>query len=514
MPNGSMANSFTIRGFFNHSSLLFPVLLAGLFALGLGIRLYDLTDPPLGTRQLRSAVIARGMYYQGLRSAPEWQRDIAVAQWKEEAIIEPPLLERLVALSYRIVGAEYLWLARLWSSLFWVLSGIALLALTRDMKLPDGGLISLAYYLFLPFAILESRTFQPDPLMVSLMLVSLWASYRWYLRRTWFMAILAGLLAGLAIFTKTVAAFPLLAAWAGIVLGGVGLRKAVRDGQIWVVSALSLLPALLYYVYGTFMAGFLVQQFSLRFFPNLVSDPAFYVRWMNQIGFKAGYGAFLLALVGVLLLPTRVQRGMAIGLLAGYLTYGLSFPFHITTHDYYQLPLIPIVALLLAPGAEVVFRQLATYDTGALARVGVIGILLFGMAFKLWEARVTLAQRDDRGEGVFWEYLGERMGYDASVIGLTQDYGYRLTYFGWLRPQHWFTGGDFALRELAGHSSEDVFAELAAQLAGKDYFLVTLFGEFEGQPDLHDLLYSNYPVYEQGGGYLIFDLQHPLASGP
>jgi 4-amino-4-deoxy-L-arabinose transferase-like glycosyltransferase len=501
------------KSFFRPSGVFLTVLLAILFLGGLGIRLYDLTDPPLGTRPLRSAVIARGMYYQNLNSAPEWQRQVAVSQWKEEGVIEPQLLERIVAISYRLVGQEYLWLARLINTLLWVVSGIALYALAKDMGYPDGGVISLVYYLFLPFAILESRAFQPDPLMVSLIVLALWAMYRWYLRQTWGAAVLAGGLAGLAIYVKSVALFPVLGAWLGLLLAGIGLRKAFRHPAVWLISALTILPGLLYTIYGTFIAGFLAQQFSLRFFPNLLQEPAFYVRWMNQIGFKAGFGAFMLSLVGLLLLRTKEQKAMGAGLLAGYVLYGFSLPFHITTHDYYQLPLIPIVALLLAPVAETIFKQLSSLNYVSLLRVAILGILVFGLAFKLWDVRVTLAQRDDRKEGIFWEFLSDQMGRDSTVIGMTQDYGYRLAYFGWLRPGHWLTSGDFELRQLAGISEEELFIQLAAQLTGYDYFLVTLFNEYERQPELQALLESNYPVFSEGPGYLIFDLRHPLAEG-
>jgi len=44
-----------------------------------------------------------------------------------------------------------------------------------------------------------------------------------------------------------------------------------------------------------------------------------------------------------------------------------------------------------------------------------------------------------------------------------------------------------------------------------DYFLVTLIGDFEAQTDLHDYLFANYP-YEQGDGYYLFDLHHPLGT--
>ena len=50
-----------------------------IFIAALGIRLYDLTDLPLDfhpTRQLFSALKARGMYYETLPNAPAEQREL------------------------------------------------------------------------------------------------------------------------------------------------------------------------------------------------------------------------------------------------------------------------------------------------------------------------------------------------------------------------------------------------------------------------------------------------------
>ena len=66
-----------------------------IFGVGLVIRVYDYDDPLLDfhpTRQLHSALMARGMYYQNLTSVPEWQRDMAVRQWKAEGVIELPFV--------------------------------------------------------------------------------------------------------------------------------------------------------------------------------------------------------------------------------------------------------------------------------------------------------------------------------------------------------------------------------------------------------------------------------------
>ena len=79
---------------------LTTVLLVVLFVAGLGIRLYDLTDLPNDfymVRQYHSLVIARGMYYAHLTTVPAWQRTMAVAEWKGEGLIEPPIMESIVA---------------------------------------------------------------------------------------------------------------------------------------------------------------------------------------------------------------------------------------------------------------------------------------------------------------------------------------------------------------------------------------------------------------------------------
>jgi len=70
------------------------------------------------------------------------------------------------------------------------------------------------------------------------------------------------------------------------------------------------------------------------------------------------------------------------------------------------------------------------------------------------------------------------------------------------------TSGDISYRELAGQEL-DMQAIFKEQVEGKDFFLVTLLGEFEKQPALKSMLYNHYPVYEETGDYIIFDLRYP-----
>lgn len=482
------------------------------FALGLGIRLFDLTDLPLDfnpTRQLFSAIKARGMYYQYARDIPDWQREMAIAQWQAKADVEPPVIETLTAGLYLSFG-EHLWFGRLIASLFWLLGGLALYALARRIASADGALVALLYYLFQDFGVIASRSFQPDPLMIGLTLSALWAFDHWLETRAWKWTVAAGLLAGLAIFVKNVAVFPLLGGFVLMLFAVRGWKAALRDAQTWALALLAALPTLVYLVNGLYISKDVELAVGLRFFPNLWIDPGFYVRWKNIISNTLGFGPFLLALLGIFLAPAGRVRALLLGTLLGYLAYGFALSYHISTHNYYQLPLMVFIAPSLAVVGKVLFHALAQVNDRSLwARLAVGGVLLLGVGAEMWAVRVELVKDDFRAEPQFWAALGDKLGHTTPVLGLTQDYGNRLEYWGWQYVEEWPTTGDQNLRELAGKakSFEELFAD---RIAGKRYFVITNFNQFDRQPELKERLFSSYPLLEQTPEYLIFDLEHPL----
>ena len=477
-----------------------------IFALGLLIRFYDLTDLPLdfhGTRQLHSAMIARGMYYQNLESAPEWQRDMAVQQWKAEGLIEPPIMERLTAFTYSIVGHDYLWIPRIYSIFFWMIGGIALFLLIRDIIGIYGAFIGLIYYIFLPYGAIASRAFQPDPLLTCMLILSYLAIARWLKNQNWKWTMVAGLLGGLAIFVKSTAVFFIAPVWIGLVFFRIGLVKAIKSPKVWVIGVLSIIPYLLFHIYGVYITGLLSSQFALRFFPNMWPDPVFYLRWNGELSSVVGFEWFLIALLGMFAIKEKEHRIMLVSVWIGYFIYGMTFPHHISTHDYYQLPIIPIVAIGLGASAEVLFRNLK--GKRWFINAAIIGVVLFGVTIKAWDVRVTLKRMDYRQEQQFWEELREVLGPATPVVGLTHDYGYRMAYWSWITPENWMTSGDIEYRKLAGHEI-DINTIFQEQSSGKDFFVITLKGEFENQPELQSIL-SNYPIYAEEDEYIIFDLR-------
>jgi len=481
-----------------------------LLALGLALRLYDLTDQPIdfhATRQLRGAIIARGMYYQMLPNANPETNELALGFANTVGQYEPSIIEKLVAYAYLLAGEEKLWLSRIFTSLFWIVGGLALFALALRMSSAWPALAVLAYYLILPFGVQASRSFQPDPGMVMWMVLTIYALYRWSEKPAWKWALLAGLLGGVGLLTKVVAAYFIGGAAAALALHTLGVRRFWRSPQVWAMAILMLLPTFLYYIGRGGRASEYFAGWTLSL-SHLLLDPSWYVRWLNLVQNLMGLTPLLLALVGVLIARQK-DRLLLVGLWGGYLVYALFLPYQMYTHNYYHLQLIPIISLSLIPVAEAILERLGqqTRFWQALA----IGVTLVGIAFPAWLSIAEQKRENFRNEPAYWQEIASHLPTDGKILALTQDYGYRLMYYGWRKVILWPNRGELKLSELRGVSREfeDFFAR---RIEGKRYFLVTAFGQFNDQPDLKQILAERYSLIAQGDGYLIYDLEHPLSG--
>jgi hypothetical protein len=474
-----------------------------ILGLGLAIRLYDLTDLPLDfhpTRQLLSAIKARGMYYETRADVPREQQNFAVQQWKVRAAIEPEVFERLVAFTYRFTG-EQLWMARIFSSLFWVIGAGFLFLLARELVSVDGALTSMAIYLFLPYGVIASRSFQPDPLMVMLIIMFWWAVVRWSKDPdSYKFAVLAGLFGGLAIFIKFVAAFFVIGGALGVILGKWTIRQVVRKPQLFLMLALGMAPGTVYLVYGVWVAGYLGQQFGGRFIPALFFSPAYYLGWVGVLNLMMGGATLMLALFGLFFLEKEKLRFM-LGLWAAYALFGIYFNYHVSSHDYYSLPLIPIVALSFGPLAEHFFSRLAVIR---VPKIAILTILFIGIFSSLWGTRAVMKSVDYRPEADMWVEISESVG-ERRLAGLTRDYGASFAYWGWKALTTWPTSGDINYHVGMRDARDDFEAQFAELTLNRDLFLVTDLEGLKRQPLLEEKL-QGYPIFAQGDGYLIYDL--------
>jgi hypothetical protein len=503
--------------FSTRTSKTFALLI--IFMLGIAIRLFDLTDLPLdfhSTRQLLSAIKARGMYYATLTNAEVDTeiRTFAIQQWKFRASVEPEFFESVVAFTYQFTG-EQVWIARIYSSMFWMIGAIFLFLLAHKLTNMDGAIASTAIYVFLPYAIIASRSFQPDPLMTMLIIIFLWAVYEWSSLtptplpegegqrvRAWKFAIMAGLFGGFAIFIKFVAAFFVISGGLGALTNYKSIKEAIKNPQIYVMAILGIMPGAAYLIYGIFFTDYLSDQFGGRFIPTLFLSPSYYVGWLNMLNLVFGGMVLMFALLGLFFYDDKKRRFM-LTLWFGYLTFGFTFNFHISTHDYYSLPLIPIVAFSIAPLTSFLLTKLSEITNTKLLRFFSFLFLLFGLIASVWNVRNTLNATDYRPEAQMWQEISQITdGYN--VAGLTQDYGSRMAYFGWRSITSMPSYGDILYSTERGSQAdfEERFNEIISK---KDLFLVTDFNDLNLQPFLKEKL-ETYPIFAEGDGYVIYQL--------
>ena len=481
-----------------------------LFVTAFTIRLYDLTDPPLDfhpTRQLLSAIKARAQYFKTRPAGyTDEQKDIGRRQARLKAQVEPEVLETLVAYTYRMTG-EKLWVARIYSSLFWVIGGIFLFLFVCRLASFDAAIFSSAYYLLFPYAILASRSFQPDPLMVMLIIIFWWAFLSWLdlpvgssSIKEWGVAGVAGIIGGLAIYVKFSSAFFVIGAALGLALSRFTWRELFRNGKIWLMAILGALPGTIYLLGG--LQDGLGGQFRGRFIPALLLSPFNYLAWMNKVDLAAGAIFVMLGLLGFFLTTDRRFRSLLFGLWGAYLLYSLYFNYHSATHDYYQLPLIPIVAVSLAPLGGWFFARLAEATVNGMQRSVVSIILMIGIFMVVWNVRGQMKTMDYRKDAAMWTRIGEIV-QNRSVIGLVEDYGSALEYYGYRTIPTWPYAGDTKYLLGGELETEELFKEYSSK---KDLFLITDFEELDHQPALKEIL-KKYPVLASGDGFILYDLR-------
>ncbi len=358
----------------------------------------------------------------------------------------------------------------------------------------------LAFYLLIPYSVSASRAFQPDPLMVMLLIIFWWSMENWGRQLAWKWALIAGISGGLAIFVKFPAAFFVIGGAAGVIFAQVGVIKSLKNPQTWAIVLLGILPPGAYLFYGTLMGGFLDQQFGGRFYPEMWISPFFYLRWFLKLEDIAAVPWLALTVLGWLVLSSKPAKIFISSLWAAYFIFGMAFAHHISSHDYYSLPLIPIAALGLAQLARVILPVvLEKIQQARSLQIIVISLIIGSCLLTTVDQYIKQRENDYRPQAAFWSQVGNAVGHQPGVLALTTDYGYPLAYYGWQNSSPWPASVDIS-------NFEDTFARLASN---KDYFLITDFDEYDRQPSLQQQLTSHYPVLVQGKGYLLFDLSHP-----
>jgi hypothetical protein len=469
-------------------------------------------------RQYHGALLARGFY--------EWLLTGNLRTIPPDGIIEPPILELVASLAYVVFGEEHLWIPRLLSALFWMVGGVFLYLIAKKIVSPNAAVFSVGFYLFVPYSVFASRAFMPDPLMIMLLVISIFTILRYHEQPSTRRLIVAAVASSLAIFVKPgICQFQLFGAFVSLAIYRQGVRSSLLSRHFLVFMTLSILPTMLYFLYGTTFAEFLSGQTSSRkIIPQLILQPSFWDGWLLVLWLVVGYVAFVGALLGVFLLRKGFPRALLIGLWGGYLLFGLTFTFHIHTHSYYSLQLIPLVALSLAPVSALVMTYLGRVGLRSYGGVIVLGLSLSLLIFGLTEQRYWIDQiaSQKRFAPVYESYttafeeIGEVVDHSPRTLVLFDpmpyvgdDYNYALLYHGRLVGQTWPSPLPTGQRQerLRERSISERFDKYSNEYSPEYFIISKAWWRTPETRDLRRFLISNFSIVDQDLEYVVFDLK-------
>lgn len=488
-------------------------LLVVLFLAAFGLRLCHIDKPPFefhGDRQCRSTLIARALFLKGLPGEPQWRKDVAAAAVETLDRLEPPVMESLTALGYHLMGRENLVLPRAMSVLFWLVGGVFLYRIAARTASPDAGVFAVTFYLFLPFAVVASRSFQPDPLMVMLALCGIWCVLRYDEGPSAARLVGASVVCAAAVVVKPICAFVLLASFPALLIGRQGVVKALRSRALYIFCGAALLPALLYYGHGLFLSGSLANQAQMSFAPRLFVNPVFWGRWLRQILTVIGPASFVAGLIGIAFFGRGRARALLVGLWVGYFLFGLVFNYHVHTHDYYQLQLIPIVAVSLGPVCTHVLDS-AVRRAGSWLRVAAVCALLVlapAFSFVLVHRQIREQIPGMERQVAVAQEIGRRLSHSTKTLVLNSKAN-ELQYYGEFAGRKWPNPLNLRLRKQRGLPpviARELMRRRMEEFA-PEYFVIGDLDCFKQMSDLRELLFGEYRVFARGDDFLIFDLR-------
>lgn len=492
-------------------------IIALLFLAALGIRLPYIDrieyDP---CREYRSALTARGYYFETLESIPEWKRQVAIINRQEIAPLEPTILELLASIGYRLIGGEHLWVPQMLSSLFWLIGGAFLYMLARKVVSTDEAVLCIAFYLFFPYGVYGSRSFMPEPLMIMTILCSIFTIFQYYEKPTEIRLLIAASVSGMSMLVKPFGLFTILGVFVAHGIFKKGVRKLITDRHFLMFLIISVLIPLVYYSYSY------ITSYSIRraTYENLglyvVLQPHFWASWVYQIYLTVGFPAFILGLIGALFFHQGLSRATLIGLYGGYFTFCMVY-IASSWDGHYHLILVPIIALSIAPIGFIFIKEISErvrYKASGLGLFLLCVLVSMISCFAKLRNPYPLAVdvNEVAKEVKIAQEVGQLVAHSAKTIYLDAKYwGWPLMYYGELAGRVWphkstTKAYDPTWQVKGWISPEERLSAFSSEYL-PEYFIITDLDEYKKQAELRQLLTQKFPILAQTDDYLIFDLR-------
>jgi hypothetical protein len=195
----------------------------------------------------------------------------------------------------------------------------------------------------MPLSLMTSRCFMPDMPSLSLSIVGLYYFNRWLKTENWLPFFVGALALSFALLIKLPSAV-IGAPIACLALERFG-RRAVQQSALWLFGVLVLFPSIVWYSHAIYVAA--------RFYPHhffgeggiqLMSLSWYWNILRRLVGVSLTIVPSVLALVG-LIMTLRTVRSLVFHWWLGAMVLFIVFVGYGNRHPWYQLPLVPIVAV-------------------------------------------------------------------------------------------------------------------------------------------------------------------------
>jgi 4-amino-4-deoxy-L-arabinose transferase-like glycosyltransferase len=501
-PGGPKQDS----GFLRKRPVPHLMLLAFLFVIALAIRIHYLdASRHVAEVQFRAALIARAYFFNMEDSIPDWRREANINSLQGLRHKEPSIMEFAVALIYRFVGREDLRIPRALASVLWLVGGIFLYKIAKGITSRNTAVISTAYYLFVPVGVIVSTSFQPDPLMIMVFIISIYTILRHDEQPSPLRLAIAATVSALAILVKPLVLFAISGAFVALAIHREGSFKRAVDRYFVIYSILSLLPTGLYYGHGILAGGSLATQAEVSFLPQLWLSGDYWREWMLTATSAVGLTPFLAALIGVPMSRSGAVRALLTGLWGGYVVFCLVFSYHIRFAGYYHLQLIPIIALSFAPLGDLFLHHVKRLFVQWYWFLPVFGALLLLALFTFREIRGTLSSCAAIESEEVSREIGDIVNHSNKTVYIASYYGRPLEYYGEMSGSYWPRSVSDTDRALGRGHERSIEERLDALGFTPEYFVIADFQEFDNHHgDLKEYLADNCALIAENAQYFIY----------
>ena len=370
-------------------------ILSLVLLLALALRLYKINRPIAdwhSWRQADTAAVARNFIKEGYNPlVPRFDDMSSQANGLDNPnryrFVEFPIYNSIVAGIWTITGVNDT-AARLTTVVITLVSTLLLYLLVRIFSGWQIAALSTFFFATIPYNVFYSSTILPAPLMVFFLLALYLSFYKWLENeKRYVYFLLSTLFANLAILTWPIALFFMLP----LLYRAFNKYKfnIFTKYKLWVFAIVSLLPFLAWRLWmSQFPEGvpswqFLLNEGDIRFKGS-------FFRWMivERIGgIILSVTGFTLFIIGLLKKPQKKENLFYLSWLTGAVLYISVLASGNVRHDYYQVAIIPILAIYVAIGVHFLFNLPDQFFLKSFRKIIALALIAFSFAFGFFEVK-------------------------------------------------------------------------------------------------------------------------------